>query len=131
MSRGLAPDLDRLAELARAEATLGDMGIDLDAYKRANRDPLEPLIGGGALEAAIGFFGRDPGRDEVTYMEPLIGAAGQLVSAASNGFAMYAALKTIIGFAYGGAGIVAFTLATELLPPAWRAGLTAGPFPLR
>ena len=81
MSRGLAPDLDRLAELARAEATLGDMGIDLDAYKRANRDPLEPLIGGGALEAAIGFFGRDPGRDEVTYMEPLIGAAGQLVRA--------------------------------------------------
>ena len=31
--------------------------------------------------ASVGFFGRDPGRDEVKHMEPLIGAAGQLVRA--------------------------------------------------
>jgi len=42
---------------------------------------MEPLIGGGSVAAAIGFLGRDPGRDEVKYMEPLIGAAGQLVRA--------------------------------------------------
>ena len=72
---GVDADLQRLAELARKEATRGDMAIDIDAYQRADRDPLAPLIGGGALEAAVGFFGRDPGRDEITHMEPLIGAA--------------------------------------------------------
>ncbi len=81
MTRGLSTDIERLTELARQEAARGDMAIDSDAYQRAERDPLEPLIGGGALEAAVGFFGRDPGRDEITYMEPLIGAAGQHVRA--------------------------------------------------
>ncbi len=81
MTHGVDADLQRLAELARKEATRGDMAIDIDAYQRADRDPLAPLIGGGALEAAVGFFGRDPGRDEITHMEPLIGAAGQLVRA--------------------------------------------------
>ena len=81
MSSSVAPDVSQLFELARQEAARGDMGIDLGAYERVGRDPLEPLIGGGSLDAPIGFFGRDPGRDEITYMEPLIGAAGQLVRA--------------------------------------------------
>lgn len=54
-------------------------GIDVDVYERFKRDPLEPIIGLGQRNLRIGFFGRDPGRDEVRYGEPFIGAGGQLV----------------------------------------------------
>ena len=74
-------DLASLRALARGEAAKGDMAVDVAAYTRHDRDPLEPLIGGGQSEAAVGFLGRDPGRDEIRWMEPLIGAAGKLVRA--------------------------------------------------
>lgn len=74
-------DLAELRAAARAEAALGGMAVDVAVYERYERDPLEPLIGGGNVRAAVGFFGRDPGRDEVRWMEPLIGAAGKLVRA--------------------------------------------------
>lgn len=54
-------------------------GIDLDTYARFDKDPLEPIIGLGRPHARVGFFGRDPGRDEVKHGEPFIGAGGQLV----------------------------------------------------
>lgn len=54
-------------------------GIDTEVYARFGKDPLEPIIGLGRPDARIGFFGRDPGRDEVKYGEPFIGAGGQLV----------------------------------------------------
>ncbi|WP_252106068.1 MULTISPECIES: uracil-DNA glycosylase family protein [unclassified Halomonas] len=54
-------------------------GIDLDVYARFERDPLEPIIGLGKANLRIGFFGRDPGREEVRYQAPFIGAGGQLV----------------------------------------------------
>lgn len=54
-------------------------GIDLDVYRRFDKDPLEPIIGLGEPRARVGFFGRDPGRDEVKHGEPFIGAGGQLV----------------------------------------------------
>ncbi|MES1938083.1 uracil-DNA glycosylase family protein [Salinisphaera hydrothermalis] len=54
-------------------------GIDTEVYARFDKDPLEPIIGLGRPDARIGFFGRDPGRDEVRYGEPFIGAGGQLV----------------------------------------------------
>lgn len=54
-------------------------GIDVDVYERFERDPLEPIIGLGKPNLRIGFFGRDPGRDEVRHGEPFIGAGGQLV----------------------------------------------------
>lgn len=54
-------------------------GIDLEVYQRFERDPLDPIIGLGRRNLRIGFFGRDPGRDEVRYGEPFIGAGGQLV----------------------------------------------------
>jgi len=53
--------------------------MDLQAYERFGRDPLEPIIGLGRPDARVGFFGRDPGRDEVKHGEPFIGAGGQLV----------------------------------------------------
>lgn len=70
---------DALRLRARAEAARGGMAIDLAAYEAAGRDPLEPLLGGGDARAAVGFFGRDPGRDEVRHHAPLIGAGGRLV----------------------------------------------------
>ena len=73
--------LASLTAVAREEAAKGGMAIDLATYARFERDSLEPLIGGGNHAASVGFFGRDPGRDEVRWMEPLIGAAGKLVRA--------------------------------------------------
>lgn len=54
-------------------------GIDVEVYERFGKDPLEPIVGLGPDDARVGFFGRDPGRDEVQHGEPFIGAGGQLV----------------------------------------------------
>lgn len=54
-------------------------GIDVEVYARFGKDPLEPIIGLGVEQARVGFFGRDPGRDEIQHGEPFIGAGGQLV----------------------------------------------------
>lgn len=54
-------------------------GIDEPVYQALGKDPLEPIIGLGPVDAPIAFFGRDPGRDEVRYGEPFIGSGGQLV----------------------------------------------------
>ncbi len=54
-------------------------GIDRAVYAQHGRDPLEPIIGLGAADAPIAFFGRDPGREEVRHGEPFVGAGGQLV----------------------------------------------------
>lgn len=54
-------------------------GIDVEVYRAFGKDPLEPILGLGPRSARVGFFGRDPGRDEVQHGEPFIGAGGQLV----------------------------------------------------
>lgn len=54
-------------------------GVDTPVYEGCGRDPLEPIIGLGDARLRVGFFGRDPGRDEVKYGEPFIGAGGQWV----------------------------------------------------
>ncbi len=56
--------------------------LDQAVYARYSKDPLEPIIGLGPALARIGFFGRDPGRDEVRHGVPFIGAGGQKVRAA-------------------------------------------------
>ncbi|MDR6234506.1 uracil-DNA glycosylase family protein [Pseudomonas oryzihabitans] len=53
-------------------------GIDLPVYEQFAKDPLDPIIGLGDPDAPLGFFGRDPGRDEVKYGEPFIGSGGQI-----------------------------------------------------
>jgi len=53
--------------------------IDIAVYQRWEKDPLEPIIGGGDPNARICFFGRDPGKDEVRWGMPFIGAGGQKV----------------------------------------------------
>ncbi|MCP1312795.1 MULTISPECIES: uracil-DNA glycosylase family protein [unclassified Halomonas] len=72
------PLTTRQRERFRALAAETD-GIDLEVYQRFERDPLEPIIGLGRRDVRLGFFGRDPGRDEVRFNEPFIGAGGQLV----------------------------------------------------
>lgn len=66
----------RTALRALARAT---EGIDVELYRRFGKDPLEPIIGLGERDARIGFCGRDPGRAEVEYGEPLIGRGGQIL----------------------------------------------------
>ena len=69
-------DSQRQAFRRLAKAT---EGIVHETYERFGKDPLEPIIGLGDADAPIGFIGRDPGRDEVKYGEPFIGAGGQIV----------------------------------------------------
>ncbi len=69
-------DIQRQAFRRLAKAT---EGIDNETYERFGKDPLEPIVGLGDADAPIGFFGRDPGRDEVKYGEPFIGSGGQIV----------------------------------------------------
>lgn len=68
----------RQREAFRAIAATID-GIDTECYARFARDPLDPIVAHGDPQAPVGFFGRDPGRDEVQHQEPFIGAGGQLV----------------------------------------------------
>jgi len=65
-------------EAFRALAARTD-GIDVEVYQKFDKDPLEPIVGLGRVDAPIAFFGRDPGREEVRHGEPFIGAGGQLV----------------------------------------------------
>lgn len=74
--------LTALDDLARRAAASPPLAVDRAAYAAAGRDPLHPLLAGGRPSAPIAFFGRDPGRDEVRQMEPLVGAGGRLVRAA-------------------------------------------------
>ena len=62
--RALAAQLDR---------------IDVDVYAAHGKDPLEPIIGLGDRRCRLAVMGRDPGRHEVEYGTPFIGAGGQLV----------------------------------------------------
>jgi uracil-DNA glycosylase len=69
---------DARAEAFRALAE-DTPGIDTEAYVRHRRDWRAPIVGLGAPDARIGFFGCDPGRTEVERGEPFVGAGGQLV----------------------------------------------------
>lgn len=53
--------------------------IDEAVYHDNDRDPLDPVLGGGDPRCRICVFGRDPGRDEIRHGEPFIGKGGQLV----------------------------------------------------
>ena len=69
---------DTLREAFRHEAQTLD-GIDIEAYRHFDKDPCEPIICLGPRDAPVGFFGRDPGRQEVKWGEPFIGSGGQKV----------------------------------------------------
>ncbi len=71
--------LQELERLASEEAARAEMPIDRAVYEQAGRDPLSPTLCAGNPQAWICSFGRDPGRDEVRWLQPQVGAAGQLV----------------------------------------------------
>ncbi|HTL11140.1 MAG TPA: uracil-DNA glycosylase family protein [Bdellovibrionota bacterium] len=83
LARGLSTH--RAADAGAAKrATNGDARrdqIDREVYAAAGRPWHEPVLYGGDPSAEIGFFGRDPGREEVKRGEPLVGAGGKLVRA--------------------------------------------------
>jgi uracil-DNA glycosylase len=68
-----------LIAAARREADLAAFPIDEPVYRRASRDPKDPILFAGSLDAPVCFVGRDLGKDEVAAGQPLIGAAGRLV----------------------------------------------------
>ena len=72
-----SPRIDAFRDLA------ADLpGVDRAVYEAFGKDPCEPVIGLGSKNTRVGFFGRDPGRDEVQHGMPFIGAGGQKVRAA-------------------------------------------------
>ena len=69
-----------LIQQLSAEAARGGMDIDAPVYEEAGRAVTDPtVLGSGSLDAPLGFFGRDPGRDEIHQNEPFIGRGGRLV----------------------------------------------------
>lgn len=52
---------------------------DLEVYARWQQSPTEAVVMAGNLAASLCILGRDLGKDEVRYQQPLIGAAGQKV----------------------------------------------------
>ena len=73
----MALDAHQLATFRQLAAT--SPGVDVEVYRRFDKNPLDPIIGLGEIDARIGFMGRDPGRDEICHGEPFIGAGGQIV----------------------------------------------------
>lgn len=71
--------IDELIEAVRREAMREAMPIDTPAYLHAKKDPYQPILFAGSLDAPVCFFGRDLGKDEVRLGQPLIGAGGRLV----------------------------------------------------
>lgn len=71
--------LERLSELIREEARRGEIPVDRQAYEQLGKDPGEPILCAGALDAPVAILGRDLGKDEVRFGQPLIGAGGKLV----------------------------------------------------
>jgi uracil-DNA glycosylase len=68
-----------LIAAVRRAADAADFPIDEPVYRRAGRDPREPILFAGTLDAKVCVMGRDLGKDEVAAGQPLIGAAGRLV----------------------------------------------------
>jgi uracil-DNA glycosylase len=71
--------INDLIAAARREAERAEFPIDEPVYRRAGRDPKDPILFAGSLDAPVCFVGRDLGKDEVAAGQPLIGAAGRLV----------------------------------------------------
>ena len=71
--------LGQLSDAIHREALRAPFPVDAPVYQRAGKDPTQPILCAGALEAPVCVFGRDLGKDEVAAGQPLVGAAGRLV----------------------------------------------------
>jgi len=70
---------EALLDALRAEARREPFPIDEPVYRKAGRDPLEPILTAGSLAAPVCSIGRDLGATEVERGEPQIGSAGRMV----------------------------------------------------
>ena len=75
----LATTIEELCEEVRASVRREEFPIDVPVYERFKKDPFQPILYAGSLEAPVCIFGRDLGKDEVRLGQPLIGAGGKLV----------------------------------------------------
>ena len=71
----------QLIEAVRQEALRAEFPVDRAVYEKAGKDPMDPVLFAGSLDAPVCAFGRDLGKDEVAVGEPLVGAGGRLVRA--------------------------------------------------
>ena len=75
----MARTVEELCQNIQALARREDFPIDLPVYERVQKDPFQPILFAGSLDAPVCIFGRDLGKDEVRLGQPLIGAGGKLV----------------------------------------------------
>ena len=71
--------VEELLKDIEAEARRADFPVDREVYERVGKDPMVPVAFAGSFGARVCSFGRDPGRDEIRYGQPQVGAAGRLV----------------------------------------------------
>lgn len=73
--------IESLIDAHRALASTHDFWPvrDLEVYAKWHQHPDGPVVFAGSLNAPICFLGRDLGKDEVRYQQPLIGAAGRAI----------------------------------------------------
>jgi uracil-DNA glycosylase len=71
--------IDQLIEATRLEAARAPFPVDFEVYEKARKDPGQPVLFAGSLDAQVAIMGRDLGKDEVAAGQPLIGAGGRLV----------------------------------------------------
>ncbi len=75
----MAATIEDLYEAIRTSARSSAFPVDAEVYERFHKDPCQPILHAGALDAPVCIFGRDLGKDEVRLGQPLIGAGGKLV----------------------------------------------------
>ena len=81
--RSASSSSDALTALAalsadvEAEARRAPFDVCLETYAAAGRDPADPIVSAGALDAPVCCFGRELGREEVHAGQPLFGAGGR------------------------------------------------------
>ena len=75
----LAITVEELCQQIRASARREEFQIDVPIYERFKKDPFQPILYAGSLQAPVCIFGHDLGKDEVRLGQPLIGAGGKLV----------------------------------------------------
>ncbi len=81
--RNASSSSDALTALAalsvdvQTEARRAPFDVCLKTYATAGRDPADPIVSAGALDAPVCCFGRELGREEVHAGQPLFGAGGR------------------------------------------------------
>jgi uracil-DNA glycosylase len=75
----MATTIEVLIQEAAQEARREELPVDRQVYERYGKDPDQPILFAGSLEAPVCLLGRDLGKDEVRLGQPLVGAGGRLV----------------------------------------------------